>query len=221
MVAFLVVSIGLVLHRMPRLRQEGGFESFVSREFAFLLNNWVLLAMAFFVLFVTMMPTITEGEMWGERITIGPGFFNRWMTPLGLVLLFLAGAAPLLAWRRTTRERLYAQFLWPGATAVGTVVLLARAGAGDPRPDPDLRRRAAPHRLGAAAQLRPVRVRVRLDRARFVRGAQARKSADRLRRHDLAHRPRAAQAPPLRRLTSSTCRSRSCSSASPARRGRR
>ncbi|MBE7454429.1 MAG: cytochrome c biogenesis protein CcsA [Kofleriaceae bacterium] len=124
MVAFLVVSIGLVLHRMPRLRQEGGFESFVSREFAFLLNNWVLLAMAFFVLFVTMMPTITEA-MWGERITIGPGFFNRWMTPLGLVLLFLAGAAPLLAWRRTTRERLYAQFLWPGATAVGTVVLLA------------------------------------------------------------------------------------------------
>ncbi len=124
MIILLVVSFGLVLHRMPRLRQEGGFESFVSREFAFLLNNWVLLACAFFVLFVTMMPTITEA-MWGERITIGPTFYNRWMTPLGLLLLFLAGAAPLLAWRRTTRERLQAQFVWPTAAAVVTVVLLA------------------------------------------------------------------------------------------------
>ncbi len=124
MVFLLVVSLGLLFHRMPRLREQGGFESFVSREFAFLLNNWVLLACAGFVWSVTMMPTITEA-IWGERITIGPGFFNRWMTPLGLVLLFLAGAAPLLAWRRTTRERLYAQFLWPTATAVVTVAALA------------------------------------------------------------------------------------------------
>jgi cytochrome c-type biogenesis protein CcmF len=124
MVALLVVSLGLLLHRLPRLREQGGFESFVSREFAFLVNNWMLLACAFFVLFVTMMPTITE-LLWGERITIGPAFFNRWMTPLGLALLFLAGAAPLLAWRRTTQERLYAQFLWPGVTAVATIVLLA------------------------------------------------------------------------------------------------
>ncbi|HUQ08066.1 MAG TPA: cytochrome c-type biogenesis CcmF C-terminal domain-containing protein [Kofleriaceae bacterium] len=124
MALVLIVSIGLLLHRMPRLRDKGGFESFISREFAFLLNNWILLACAFFVLFVTMMPTITEA-MWGERITIGPEFFNRWMTPLGLALLFLAGAAPLLAWRRTTQERLYAQFMWPGITALVTVVLLA------------------------------------------------------------------------------------------------
>ncbi|MBZ0231935.1 MAG: cytochrome c biogenesis protein CcsA [Deltaproteobacteria bacterium] len=124
MAALLIVSIGLLLHRLPRLREQGGFESFVSREFAFLLNNWILLACAFFVLFVTMMPTITEA-MWGERITIGPGFYNRWMTPLALALLFLAGAAPLLAWRRTTKERLYAQFMWPGITALATIVLLA------------------------------------------------------------------------------------------------
>jgi cytochrome c-type biogenesis protein CcmF len=124
MVVILIVSLGLLLHRLPRLRAKGGFESFISREFAFLMNNWVLLACAFFVIFVTMMPTITE-LLWGERITIGPAFFNRWMTPLGLVLLFLAAAAPLLAWRRTTQERLYAQFMWPGITAVATIVLLA------------------------------------------------------------------------------------------------
>ncbi|MBK7196447.1 MAG: hypothetical protein IPH80_28535 [Myxococcales bacterium] len=47
------------------------------------------------------------------------------MTPLGLVLLFLAGgAAPLLAWRRTTGERLIVRFCWPTAAVVVTMGLL-------------------------------------------------------------------------------------------------
>lgn len=124
MAFLMVVSLGLLIHRLPRLRKDGELESFYSREFAFLVNNWILLACAFFVLFVTMLPTITEA-MFGERITIGAAFFNRWMTPLGLALLFLAGAAPLLAWRKTTRERLYQQFLFPTGLAVVTMVLLA------------------------------------------------------------------------------------------------
>jgi cytochrome c-type biogenesis protein CcmF len=123
MLFFLIVGLGLVIYRLPRLRNNGAFESFASRETAFLVNNWILLACAVFVLFVTMLPTITE-HLFGERKTIGAAFFNLWMTPLGLVLLFLAGAAPLLAWRKTTGERLIAQFLWPTAAAVATMVLL-------------------------------------------------------------------------------------------------
>ncbi|HVV84220.1 MAG TPA: cytochrome c-type biogenesis CcmF C-terminal domain-containing protein [Kofleriaceae bacterium] len=124
MAFLMIVSLGLLIHRLPRLRKDGALESFVSREFAFLVNNWILLACAFFVWFVTMLPTITEA-LFGERITIGAAFFNRWMTPLGLALLFLAGAAPLLAWRKTTRERLYQQFLWPTAAMVVTMIALA------------------------------------------------------------------------------------------------
>ncbi len=120
----MVVSLGLLVHRLPRLRKDGELEWFVSREFAFLLNNWILLACAFFVWFVTMLPTITEA-LFGERITIGPAFFNRWMTPLGLALLLLAGAAPLLAWRKTSRDRLYQQFLFPTGFAVVTMIALA------------------------------------------------------------------------------------------------
>ncbi|MBK7078293.1 MAG: cytochrome c biogenesis protein CcsA [Myxococcales bacterium] len=123
MLFFLIVGLGLVIYRLPRLRNNGAFESFASRETAFLVNNWILLACAVFVLFVTMLPTITE-HLFGERKTIGAAFFNLWMTPLGLVLLFLAGAAPLLAWRKTTGERLIAQFLWPTAAAVVTMGLL-------------------------------------------------------------------------------------------------
>ncbi len=124
MVFFLIVALGLLIYRLPRLRSVNKFESFISREVAFLLNNWILLSCAFFVLFVTMLPTITEA-LFGERITIASAFFNRWMTPLGLALLFLAGAAPLLAWRKTTGERLLAQFLWPTVTSVLTMLGLA------------------------------------------------------------------------------------------------
>jgi len=120
----LVVSIGLMVFRSSKLSTKTQFESFASREFAFLVNNWILLACAFFVLFATMFPTISEA-IDGSRVSVGIEFFNKWMTPLGLVLLFLAGAAPLLAWRRTTAERLYQQFMFPlGFMALTIVVLL-------------------------------------------------------------------------------------------------
>jgi cytochrome c-type biogenesis protein CcmF len=120
----LVVSFGLLFVRLPRLRSSASFESFMSREFAFLLNNWILLGCALFVFFATMWPTLSEAFT-HDRITLGPPFFNKWMVPLGLTLLFLAGAAPLLAYRRTTRDRLLGQFAIPLAFMVVTIAALA------------------------------------------------------------------------------------------------
>src|SRR6185295_581178 len=99
------------------------FESFMSREFAFLVNNWILLACTFVVMFLTMLPTISEA-LDGSRMSIGIEYFNKIMTPLGLVLLFLCGAAPLLAWRKTTRERLYSQFLGPAICMAVTIIVI-------------------------------------------------------------------------------------------------
>ena len=124
MIFIWVVSFGLLAFRSARLTKAAEFESFVSRDFAFLLNNWILLACTAFVLFATMFPTISEA-IDGSRVSVGPAFFNLWMTPLGLLLLLLGGAAPLLAWRRTTRERLLNQFLWP--SAFSAVVVFAAA----------------------------------------------------------------------------------------------
>jgi cytochrome c-type biogenesis protein CcmF len=120
----LVASVGLLLVRLPRLRSSASFESFMSREFAFLLNNWILLACALFVFFATMWPTLSEAFT-HDRITLGPPFFNKWMIPLGLTLLFLAGAAPLLAYRRTTRDRLLSQFAFPLGSMVVAIAALA------------------------------------------------------------------------------------------------
>jgi cytochrome c-type biogenesis protein CcmF len=126
MAVILVVSFGLLIYRSNRLAKNAEFESFISRDFAFLLNNWILLACAGFVLFATMFPTISEAVD-GSRVSVGPTFFNHFMTPLGLILLLLGGAAPLLAWRRTTRERLFNQLLIPTGVAAALMAILAVA----------------------------------------------------------------------------------------------
>src|SRR6187455_1876718 len=60
MILIVTVSFGLVIWRMPMLRARNELESVASREAAFLANNWVLLFAAFFVLFSTMFPTLSE-----------------------------------------------------------------------------------------------------------------------------------------------------------------
>src|ERR671937_350242 len=100
MVGILTFSFAMVIYRLPLLRSRHTLDSWVSREAAFLANNWILLFSAFFVLFATMFPTLSEAVT-GERLTVGPPFFNKWMLPIGLVLLFLTGYGPLTAWRKS------------------------------------------------------------------------------------------------------------------------
>ena len=152
----LTFSFGLVIYRLPLLRSRHELDSWVSREAAFLANNWILLFSAFFVLFATMFPTLSEA-MRGQRLTVGPPFFNKWMLPIGLILLLLTGIGPLLAWRKSTLANLVEQFLWP-----------TLAGGGHRRRA--LRARRA--RVGVGPVLRAVRVRHRHDRAGVLSAAR-------------------------------------------------
>jgi cytochrome c-type biogenesis protein CcmF len=127
MAVILAVSFGLVIFRLPLLRARHELDSWVSREAAFLANNWILLFSAFFVLFATMFPTLSEAVT-GERLTVGPPFFNKWMLPIGLMLLLLTGVGPLLAWRKSSVSNLVHQFLWPTTAALATGALLAFFG---------------------------------------------------------------------------------------------
>src|ERR687892_1175380 len=86
MITILVVSFGFVIYRLPLLRSRNELDSWVSREAAFLANNWILLFSAFFIAFGTMFPTLSEAGT-GEGLTVGAPFFNKWMTPVGLTLL--------------------------------------------------------------------------------------------------------------------------------------
>jgi cytochrome c-type biogenesis protein CcmF len=119
MVVIITFSFSLVIYRLPLLKSRNELDSWTSREAAFLVNNWVLLFSALFILFATMFPTLSEA-ITGERLTVGPPFFNKWMGPIGLILLFLTGVGPLLAWRKSTLTNLRDSFLWPTVAAVTT-----------------------------------------------------------------------------------------------------
>ena len=127
MVAILSFSFAWIVKRLPLLKPRYDLDSWVSREAAFVANNWILLIAAALILFGTMFPTMSEA-LTGNRLTVGPPFFNRWMAPLGLIVLALTGVAPLLAWRRSSLVNLRDQFLWP--VVFTAVVSVAFVGLG-------------------------------------------------------------------------------------------
>ena len=47
------------------------------------------------------------------KITVGPPFFNQVNGPLGVMLLFLTGIGPIIAWRRASWSSLGRQFTIP------------------------------------------------------------------------------------------------------------
>lgn len=122
-----VFCTALLSWRRRALSSRYRIESLLSREFAFLFNNWILLGMMFFVLVATTFPLLSEW-LRGEEVTVGPSFYNRWMVPLGLVLLVLMGTGPLIAWRKASGKKLMQALRWPLGTAVVTVMLHVMLG---------------------------------------------------------------------------------------------
>jgi cytochrome c-type biogenesis protein CcmF len=124
--ALIAAGTVLILYRRPKLKSENQIESFLSREAAFLFNNLILLGVLFAVLWGTMLPLISEGM--GEKITVGPPFFNRVNIPIGLVLLALTGVGPVIAWRRASKQNLKKNFMIPVLTGLAVMIVLFAAG---------------------------------------------------------------------------------------------
>ncbi len=120
-------SIALVSSRAESLRSEHRLDSLLSREAAFLLNNLVLVALCFVVFWGTFFPLISEA-LSGEEASVGPPWFNRYITPLALILVLLSGIGPLIAWRRATAANLRRNFVLPVGAGLLTVVVLVALG---------------------------------------------------------------------------------------------
>ncbi len=123
-------SIGLIAWRGDQLRSPGSIDSPLSREASFLANNLLFGAMAFVVLLGTVFPLLAE--LWdGSRLTIGSPYFDSMAKPLGLLMLFLMAAAPILPWRKASGEVLSDRLFWPAVLGVvAMVVALVYGGRG-------------------------------------------------------------------------------------------
>src|SRR5256886_2490450 len=136
LVAVLVLSVGLLLWRSPRLADAGAIGAPLSREAVFLFQNVVFMAAMLTILLGTLYPLIVEAIS-GDQLSIGGPYFDRVEIPLALALLFLMGVGPQLPWHGASRTTLERQFVAPivsaalGAVAAlvtGTTALAAEIG---------------------------------------------------------------------------------------------
>jgi len=117
-------SVALVVSRLDHLRSDAKLESMWSREGAFLLNNVVLVALAFVIWWGTFFPLISEA-LTGKKASVGPPWFDRYTVPLALVLVLLAGIGPVLTWRKISPAALRRTLVAPIVTAgIALVALL-------------------------------------------------------------------------------------------------
>jgi cytochrome c-type biogenesis protein CcmF len=123
----LCIAFGLLCYRLPELKSENELDSLLSREAAFLLNNWVLVGLAFATFWGTVFPVLSEWVR-GVKITVGPPFFNKVNGPLGILLLFLTGVGPIIAWRRASAKSLRRNFTIPISAGVLAGVLFFTLG---------------------------------------------------------------------------------------------
>ncbi|MFZ4534390.1 MAG: heme lyase CcmF/NrfE family subunit, partial [Alsobacter sp.] len=169
LVLFIGGGLSLFAWRAPQLRQ-GGLFAPVSREGALVVNNLLLAASCAAVLIGTLYPIALEAVT-GEKISVGPPFFNATFLPLMVPLLLILPIGQSLAWKRGdllgAAQRLAAAF---ALAVLGTVAVWA-ATIGGPV--------AAPlgiglglwlifgaiHEIGSRAWRRGVGLRIALARA--------------------------------------------------------
>jgi len=122
-----LLSVGLIGWRGDELRSQGAIDSPISREGAFLANNLFFAALAFVVLLGTVFPLLAEA--WdGSRLSIGRPYFDSLGRPIGLVLLFLMAAAPVLPWRKASPELMSERLFVPAILGVAAMALTLIVG---------------------------------------------------------------------------------------------
>ena len=124
--AILTIATGgaLVLYavRASSLRQGAPF-AIVSREGGLVLNNALLAVAAGTVFLGTFYPLIVD-LMGGDKISVGPPYYNRTFVPVMAPVLLAMVIGPALRWKRDELAAVWARVGWPAAIAVFAALLV-------------------------------------------------------------------------------------------------
>jgi len=122
-----LASMALLLYRWNDLRSEGVMTSLLSREALFLLNNLLFMGILVVCFWGVIYPLVSE-LVTGQKVTVGPPYYERSTGPLFAGLLLLMGIAPLSAWGHSTVKTL-GRALWkPLLASILVVIGLFLAG---------------------------------------------------------------------------------------------
>jgi len=128
--ALLVLYIGGALAlfglRVGTVREGSRFDA-VSREGSLVINNLLLSAILGIVLVGTLYPLAAEAVT-GEKLSVGPPYFNSAAGPLALILVLVMAAGPVMRWRRDDLRQVATRMALPvllAALALLAVIALA------------------------------------------------------------------------------------------------
>jgi cytochrome c-type biogenesis protein CcmF len=123
--AFLAIStlatVALIAKRYNWLKSRNIFEAYLSKESAFLFNNLILTVLTLLIMLGTTFPILSEA-LRGYQVRVGPGYFQETASPLSMILIFLMGLCPLIAWRQASVASLKRNLTFPAITTVATTV---------------------------------------------------------------------------------------------------
>jgi cytochrome c-type biogenesis protein CcmF len=122
-----IVSLAFLIKRWNDFRSEGVMTSLLSRESLFLVNNLLFIGILVVVFWGTVYPLISE-LLTGQKVTVGPPFYNSTTGPLFAGLLLLMGIAPLSAWGHSTWKTLGKAIWLPAAGSIILVIILIVSG---------------------------------------------------------------------------------------------
>jgi cytochrome c-type biogenesis protein CcmF len=122
-----IVPFLIFIWRYPLLKSARNLDSMLSREAAFLVNNMLLLAIAFVTLWGTVYPLLSRLTN-DEEITVARPFYDQVNGPLMLALVFLMGVGPLIPWRKAGMASVRKTLLPPIIGGLATVGILAALG---------------------------------------------------------------------------------------------
>jgi cytochrome c-type biogenesis protein CcmF len=113
-------ALALYAWRAPRL-QQGGLFAPISREGALVLNN-VLLTIACATVFIGTLYPLALETLTGDKISVGPPYFNLTFAPLMVPLLLAMPFGPYLAWKRGDLAGAMQRLLAAGLVAIVALV---------------------------------------------------------------------------------------------------
>jgi cytochrome c-type biogenesis protein CcmF len=128
-----VISLALLLYRWPSLRSDGEnkMTSVLSREAFFLLNNLLFMGVLVVCFWGVNYPLVSE-LFTGQKVTVGPPFYETAAGPLFGGLLLLMGIAPLSAWGHSTFKTLGKAMWKPGLVSLAAPVVAFILGVTSP-----------------------------------------------------------------------------------------
>ena len=132
-----VASLSLLSRRWNDLKSGVEMTSWFSREALFLLNNLLFVGIFVVCFWGVIFPVISEalgivgqkipalaGIFTGQKVTVGPPYYERATGPQFAGLLLLMGVAPLSAWTYSTRKTLSKAIWKPFVASLAVVAVL-------------------------------------------------------------------------------------------------